>query len=85
MPLQRGVSLRANRRGGLLNLGRVLTFKIALRYRESGACKLTGNFRKSRERYFSITIPFLRNKVEACFYCDKSYKLNLQGSVKGWL
>jgi hypothetical protein len=82
--LERGVSLEANRRGGLLNLRRVLAFEIASGYPEKGACKLTGNFRNAGKIYLE-TIPLLRNKVESCSYCDRFYKLNLQGSVKDWL
>tara|TARA_R110002012_G_C11204557_1_gene560336 strand:+ start:174 stop:506 length:333 start_codon:yes stop_codon:yes gene_type:complete len=65
--LEKGVSFEANRRGGFLNLRRVLAFKIALRYPEKGACRLTGNLRKSRERYFSITDPNLRGELIRAF------------------
>jgi len=66
MPLQRGVSLRANRKGGLLNLGRVLASKIALRCPEKGACKLTGNFRNAGKIYLE-TAPNLRGELSRAF------------------
>jgi len=80
--LERGVSFSANRRGGRLNLRRILAFKIALRYRGSGACGLTGNPRNAGKIY-SETVPLAlwSHKVEPWFYCDKSDKLNLQGIV----
>jgi len=62
MPLQKGVSLGTNRKGGFLNLRRVLAFKTALRYRESGACGLTGNPRNARKIYLE-TAPNLRGEL----------------------
>jgi len=54
--LERGVSISTNRRDGCLNLRRVSSFEIALRYRGSGACGLTGNPRNAGKIY-SETVP----------------------------
>jgi len=64
--LEKGVSLETNRKGGFLNLRRVLTFKTALRYPEKGACKLTGNFRNA-DKIYSETAPNLRGELSRGF------------------
>ena len=66
MSLQKEVSLGANRKGGFLNLRRVLAFKTALRYPEKGACGLTGNPRNA-EKIYSETVSFLGIRANRAF------------------